>query len=132
MDDLQKTDKKPAVPDDMQDDGLEPAPVSDTKESDSWWARLTPRQWTIWQIALGWAFGFAIWLCLALGALHPEDALLSWLFLVVFVFAMIVRQQIETLTGLSMRTFTKHLLFSLIAFLVVFVVLGPVSGIVKV
>lgn len=81
----------------------------------------------LWQILGGWLFGFAIWFCLALSAYFPDNVLMTWLFLGIFVIAMIVRRQVELRTGISMRLYMKHLLISLVVFLGVFIILGPVT-----
>ncbi len=106
--------------------------ISDAnEENDGYQAyvpRLTEKQQTVWQIVLGWAFGFGIWFSLALGAQDQENVLLRWLFLIIFAVAMIGRNQIEKRTGVMLRVFMKHFLISLLVFLGVFIIYGFASG----
>jgi 4-hydroxybenzoate polyprenyltransferase len=90
--------------------------------------KLTEKQQKIWQIVLGWVFGFSIWFSLALGAVDPDNALLRWLFLIIFAVAVFGRNQVEKKTGVSMRVFMKHFLISLLVFLGVFLIYGFASG----
>lgn len=89
-------------------------------------APLTKRQ-RLWQIILGWLAGFLIWFCMALGLMHPDNQLLSWSFLIVFAAAMFGRNAVEHRTGMDLRLYMRCFLYSLIVFLAVFVVLGPVT-----
>lgn len=115
------------------DAASEPAPAAESaveaRENHS--GEITHHQ-RVWQTVLGWVFGFAIWFCLALSAYYPDNVLLTWSFLAVFVLAMILRRFLETHYGINMRLFTKNLLISLVVFLVVFIILGPVTGILDV
>lgn len=122
-DPLGNSPASPVVENELKEHNEEAAEIEEYK------ARLTPGQQRTWQIALGWVFGFAVWFCLALGAYYPDDTVISWLFLAVFVGAMILRKQVEDRTGISMRIFMRHLLISLVIFLVLFIILGPVTGI---
>lgn len=91
--------------------------------------RLTPKWLKFWQIFLGWLAGFLIWFFMALGVLYPDNLLMSWAFLIVFAVAMFGRNAIERRTGLELKLFMRHFLISLIVFLVIFVILGPVTHI---
>lgn len=84
------------------------------------------------QILLGWLAGFLIWFCMALGVMYPENELLSWSFLLVFAAAMFGRNAVERRTGMDLRLYMRSFLISLIVFLAVFVILGPVTHILKV
>lgn len=86
---------------------------------------LKPETWHTVQVVGGWLFGFLIWFCLAMGAMNPSNELLNWMFLVVFLIAMLLRNYFEQRLGMSMRAFMKWLLVSLVVFMGVFLVLGP-------
>lgn len=129
---------KPEEKDDNSMGGSEKVDADDMKETDditpvegdvsalpSFLSRLSPKAWHMVQVAGGWIFGFLVWFCLAIGAMHPTNELLNWLFLVVFLIAMLLRNYFEQRLGVSMRTFMKWLLVSLVVFLGVFVILGP-------
>lgn len=126
MEDNTSHDNTDSREDLTEEKNLQEAELSDITEKE------LPKKTRQWQAALGWAFGFAIWFCLALSAYYPDNVLMTWLFLAVFVLAMIIRRQVEIRTGISMRVFMKHLLISLVVFLVVFIILGPVTHILDV
>ena len=109
----------------MPDEEKELTPLEEEREIAEQRPQLTSKQ-RLWQILLGWASGFLIWFCMALGLMFPENTIMSWLFLVVFAAAMFGRNAVERRTGMDVRLFTRCFLFSLIVFLIVFVIAGPV------
>ncbi len=98
-------------------------------EIEEYVCKLTPGQQQVWQIILGWVFGFSIWFSLAISMLNPDNSLLSFLFVIIFAAAMFGRTAIERKTGVRLRVFMKHFLISLIVFLAAYIILGPVTGI---
>ncbi|MBD5559801.1 MAG: hypothetical protein HDQ87_05520 [Clostridia bacterium] len=84
------------------------------------------RRQRLMQIILGWLAGFLIWFCMALGLMFPENQLLGWSFLIVFAAAMFGRNEVARRTGLDLRTYMRSFLISLIVFLAVFIIVGPV------
>jgi hypothetical protein len=130
--DASAENQKIAVTDTEDGDNNQDIEISDADDENDGYReyvpRLTGKQQTIWQIALGWAFGFGIWFSLALGAQDQENVLLRWLFLILFAVAMIGRNQIEKRTGVRLRVFMKHFLISLLVFLGVFIIYGVASG----
>lgn len=124
----EENEKLPATPDEKEEENrLEREQEEEEAEIAEYQAKLSPKAQKTWQIILGWAFGFGIWFCLALGAYFPDNVIMTWLFLILFVVAMIIRRQVEARTGVSMRTFMLHLLISMVVFLVVYIILGPVT-----
>ncbi len=90
--------------------------------------KLTEKQQKIWQTVLGFVCGFAIWFSLAISSTDEENGLLKWLFLIIFVAVMVIRNQIEKKTGVILKTFMKFFLISLIIFLGVFVIYAFATG----
>lgn len=90
--------------------------------------KLSEKQQKIWQTVMGIVCGFAVWLSLALGSIDPDNTLLRWLFLIVFVAIMVIRTQIEKRTGVILRTFMKYFLIGLVIFLGVYLIYGFASG----
>lgn len=89
--------------------------------------KLSTKWQRFWQIFLGWLFGFLIWFFMAVGLFFPDNILLSWSFLIVFAAAMYGRNAVERRTGMHLKLYMRHFLISLIVFLAVFVILGPVT-----
>lgn len=94
-------------------------------------AELTKKQ-RLLQILLGWLAGFLIWFCMALGVMFPDNELLGWSFLLVFAAAMFGRNAVERRTGMDLRLYMRCFLISLIVFLGVFILLGPVLHVIDV
>ena len=56
----------------MPDEEKELTPLEEEREIAEQRPQLTSKQ-RLWQILLGWASGFLIWFCMALGLMFPEN-----------------------------------------------------------
>lgn len=90
--------------------------------------KLSPKQQKILQIIFGLLCGFLVWFTLGLGTIDHDNSLFRWLFLIVFVVIMIVKNQIEKRTGILMQTFMKFFLIGLVIFLGVYLIYGASQG----
>lgn len=126
-------DKKDVIPADNNDEITESnadvaLPETEEDESFHYMPKLSPKQQRVLQIILGLFCGFLVWLCLGLGSIDTDNSLFRWLFLIVFVVIMIVKNQIEKRTGIMMHTFMKFFLIGLVVFLGVFLIYGASQG----
>lgn len=109
-----------------QSDTKEVATDPDEEERFHYEPKLSPKQQKILQIILGLFCGFLVWLCL--GLTDTDNSLFRWLFLIVFVVIMLVKNQIEKRTGIMMHTFMKFFLIGLVVFLGIFLIYGASQG----
>ncbi|MGI6153911.1 MAG: hypothetical protein ACOYJB_08815 [Christensenellaceae bacterium] len=95
---------------------------ADEEEIIPYQPKLTAKQQNVLQILLGFVFGFAIWLALALPVVFGEEGgLLGWLWVIIFAIAMFGKNAVQKRTGVSMRTFMKFFGISLVIFMGVFI-----------
>lgn len=90
--------------------------------------KLTEKQQKIFQTIMGLLSGFLVWMSLGLSSIDPENGIMRWLFLIVFVAVMVTKNQIEKRTGIILRTFMKFFLIGLIVFLVAYILYGLANG----
>lgn len=100
----------------------------DYEEPEPYVPKLTPKQQKMWQIILGWVCGFAVMFSLFLSSTDPDNQLLSWLFLIVFVIIMVTRTQVEKRTGVRLNQFMKYWIISLAVFLAIYFLYGIANG----
>lgn len=90
--------------------------------------KLTEKQFKAVQIILGIVTGAVIWFTIWIAGQYPDNQVLGYLFLVVFVVALIIQRRVEKKIGQPLRLYFRAYLISLIVGLGTFLIYGFASG----
>ncbi len=90
--------------------------------------KLTEKQFKSMQIIMGIAAGAGIWLSIWVAGLFPDNGFLGYLFLIVFVVALVIQRRVEKNIGQPLKLYFKSYIISLIVGLGLFVIYGLASG----
>ena len=90
---------------------------------------MTEKQFKIVQIIMGIVVGAAIWFSIWVSSLFPENGFLGYLFLIVFVVALVIQRRVEKNIGKPLKFYFRAYIISLIAGLAFFLIYGFTSGV---